>query len=98
MASSLGPDGGFGHVMKIFIGAGFPCMGFPGYILCLYVVACNNVYFSLIIMLMLLTFNLTYCYLLICKISIRLWSPYCVLLTPVYTMKTKIHLKNCRNV
>ena len=27
------------------------------------------------------------CYLLICKISIGLWSPYCVLLTPVYTMK-----------
>ena len=50
---------GFGHVMNIFIGAGFPRMGFPGYIVCLYVVACNNVYFSLIIMLMLLTFNLT---------------------------------------
>ena len=49
----------FGHVMKIFIGAGFPRMGFPGYIVCLYVVACDNVYFSLIIMLMLLSFNLT---------------------------------------
>ena len=59
MASSLGPDGGFGHVMMIFIGVGFPCMGFPGYILCLYVVACDNIYFSLIIMLMLLAFNLT---------------------------------------
>ena len=45
---------GFGHVMKIFIGDGFPRMGFPGYIVCLYVVACYNVYLSLIIMLMLL--------------------------------------------
>ena len=54
MTSSLGLDGGFGHVMKIFNGAGFPRMGFPGYIVCLYVVACYNVYFSLIIMLMLL--------------------------------------------
>ena len=27
------------------------------------------------------------CYLLIYKISIGLWSPYCVLLTLVYTMK-----------
>ena len=26
---------GFGHVMKIFIGAGFPHMEFPGYIVCL---------------------------------------------------------------
>ena len=34
---------GFGHVMKIFIGAGFPRMGFPGYIMCLYVVSCDNV-------------------------------------------------------
>ena len=50
---------GFGDVMKIFIGAGFPRMGFPGYIVCLYVVACYNVYFSLIIILMLLAFNLT---------------------------------------
>ena len=41
----------FGHVIKIFIGAGFPRMGFPGYIVCLYVVACFNVYFSLIIIL-----------------------------------------------
>ena len=40
---------GFGHVMKIFIDVGFPCVGFPGYIVCLYVVACFNVYFSLII-------------------------------------------------
>ena len=66
---------GFGHVMKIFIGAGFPRMGFPGYIVCLYVVACDNVYFSLIIMLMFLTYNpilnvacnvyfLAYCYLM----------------------------------
>jgi len=51
---------GFGHVMKIFIGAGFLRMGFLGYIVCLYVVACDNVYFSLIIMLMLLGFNLTH--------------------------------------
>ena len=51
---------GFGHVMKIFIGAGFPRMGFPGYIVCLYVVACDNVYFSLIIILMFLAFNLTH--------------------------------------
>ena len=50
---------GFGHVMKIFIDVGFPCMGFPGYIVCLYVVACYNVYFSLIIMLMLLIIILT---------------------------------------
>ena len=49
----------FGHVMKIFIGVGFPHMGFSGYIVCLYVVACDNVYFSLIIMLMFLSFNLT---------------------------------------
>ena len=34
-------------------------MGFPGYIVCLYVVACDNAYSSLIIMLMLLGFNLT---------------------------------------
>ena len=54
MAISLGSDGSFGHVMKIFIGDGFPCMGFPGYIVCLYVVACYNVYFSLIIMLMMI--------------------------------------------
>ena len=40
---------------------------------------------------------LLFCYLLVCKISIGLWSPYCILLTPVYTMKTKIHLKKCRN-
>ena len=51
---------GFGHVMKIFIGASFSCMGFTGYIVCLYVVACDNVSFSLIIMLMLLGFNLTH--------------------------------------
>ena len=44
----------FGHVMKIFIDAGFPHMGFPRYIVCLYVVSCYNVYFSLIIMLMFL--------------------------------------------
>ena len=49
----------FGHVMKIFIGAGFPHMGFPGYTMCLYVVACDNVYFSLIIMLILLVIILT---------------------------------------
>ena len=49
----------FGHVMKIFIGAGFLRMGFPRYIVCLYVVSCFNVYFLLIIMLMLLAFNLT---------------------------------------
>ena len=54
MASSLARMAGFGHVMKIFIGAGFPRMGFPGYIVCLYMVACYNVYFSLIIILMLL--------------------------------------------
>ena len=50
---------GFGHVMKILIGVGFSRMGFPGYIVCLYVVGCDNLYFSLIIMLMLLAFNLT---------------------------------------
>ena len=50
---------GFCHVMKILIGVGFPCMGIPGYIVCLYVVACDNAYSSLIIMLMLLGFNLT---------------------------------------
>ena len=54
MASSLGPDGHFGHVMKIFIGVGFPRMGFPRYSVCLYVASCDDVYFSLIIMLMLL--------------------------------------------
>ena len=40
---------GFGHVMKIFIGSSFPRMGFLGYIVCLYVVSCDNVYFSFII-------------------------------------------------
>ena len=49
---------GFGHVMKIFIGVGFLRMGFLGYIVCLYVVACDNAYSLLIIMLMLLSFNL----------------------------------------
>ena len=49
----------FGHVMKIFIGAGFPRMGFPGYIMCLYVVACDNVYFSLILLFNDARFNLT---------------------------------------
>ena len=48
----------FGRVLKIFIGVGFSSMGFPGYIVCLYVVACDNAYSSLIIMLMLLGFNL----------------------------------------
>ena len=50
---------GFGHVMKIFIGVGFPPMGFPGYIVCLYVVACDNVYFSLILLFNDAHFNLT---------------------------------------
>ena len=54
MTSSLGSYGGFRHVMKIFIGVGFPLMGFPRYIVCLYVVVSYNVYFSLIIILMLL--------------------------------------------
>ena len=58
MTSSLGPMAGFGHVMKILIGVGFPRMGFPGYIVCLYVVACDNAYSSLIIMLMFIGFNL----------------------------------------
>ena len=59
MASSLG-DGHFGHVMKIFIGAGFPHEGFPGYILCLYVVSCYNVSFSLVIILIMFTFLVAY--------------------------------------
>ena len=50
---------GFGHVMKIFIGAGFPRMGFPGYIVCLYVVACYNVYLLLIFLFNDSHFNLT---------------------------------------
>ena len=50
----------FGHVMKIFIGAGFPRMGFLGYIVCLYVVACFNVYFLLIIILYCLFIILTF--------------------------------------
>ena len=45
MMSSLGPDGHFGHVMKIFIGASFPRMGFQGYIVCLYVNVACNIYF-----------------------------------------------------
>ena len=50
---------GFDHVIKILIGVGFSRMGFRGYIVCLYVVACDNAYSSLIIMLMLPGFNLT---------------------------------------
>ena len=49
VASSLGLDGGFGHVMKIFIGAGFPRMGFPGYIVCHLKLLLAMFIFSLII-------------------------------------------------
>ena len=49
---------GFGHVMKIFIGVGFPGMGFLGYIVCLYVVACN-VYFLAHYYIVLLAISLT---------------------------------------
>ena len=49
----------FGQVLKIFIGVGFPSMGFRGYIECLYVVACDNFYFSLILLFNYARFNLT---------------------------------------
>ena len=49
---------GFGHVMKIFIGAGFPRMGFPGYIVCLSWMLLGMFILLLIIMLALLAFDL----------------------------------------
>ena len=40
---------GFGHVMKIFIGVGFPRMGFLAYIVCLFLAHyyVNVAYFNL---------------------------------------------------
>ena len=59
MAGSFGSDGRFWPCNEDLHWCWFSPHGFPGYVVCLYVVACDKVYFSLIIMLMLLGFNLT---------------------------------------
>ena len=58
MTRSLGPDGRFWPCNEDLHWC-FPCMGFLGYIVCLYVVTCDNVYFSLILLFNVARFNLT---------------------------------------